>query len=248
MNTLEVKNMEINVDLNKIISVIGPSNSGKSYLLKKLCNVISNDDVYFDDICVRDYDISFLKNNICVVLDDNQFNTKYVSQELEYNLKLLNYAIDDIKERVLEITSYFKITNLLDYRIEELTVEEKMLIKILSLLIIKPQFIAIDGLLCYLKKDTIKKLFNYIESNNISVMYSTSNAEELKYSQTTIVLNNLKSVLISDSEEIVKGNSILPYMGIKLPFAADLSQNLMLYGLVDDVILDNRKLVNKIWK
>lgn len=35
MNTLEVRNMDVNVDLNNTISIIGPSNSGKSYLLKK---------------------------------------------------------------------------------------------------------------------------------------------------------------------------------------------------------------------
>lgn len=248
MNTLEVRNMDVNVDLNNTISIIGPSNSGKSYLLKKMCNIISNEDVFIDDICIRDYDISFLKNNVCVVIDDNSFNTKYVYQELEYYLKQLGFSIDEIKERVINISNVFKINNLLDCCIEELTVEYKMLLKILSLLIIKPQLIAIDNLLCYLNSDMIKKLFNYTDESDISVIYTTSNAEELKYSKTTIVLNNLKAVLISDSEEVVKGNSILPYMGIKLPFAADLSQNLMLYGLVDDVILDNRKLVNKIWK
>ena len=248
MNTLQVKNMDINVDLNNVVAIIGPANSGKTYLLKKLCNIISNEDIFLDDICIRNYDVSFLKNNLCVVLDDNIYNTHYVYQELEYYLKQLNYTNSEIKIRIKDIADFFKINEYLDYRIEELTVEYKMLIKILSLLIIKPQLIAIDNLICYLSDNNKKNLFKYIKDNNVSIIYTVSNAEELLYSDVTIVLNNLKSVLCTKTNEVVEGNSILPYMGIKLPFAADLSQNLILYGLVDKVYLDNRKLVNKIWK
>ena len=163
MNTLQVKNMDINVDLNNVVAIIGPANSGKTYLLKKLCNIISNEDIYLDDICIHDYDVSFLKNNVCVVLDDNIYNTHYVYQELEYYLKQLNYTNSEIKERVNEIASYFKINEYLDYRIEELTVEYKMLVKILSLLIIKPQLIAIDNIICYLSDALTKALFKYIK-------------------------------------------------------------------------------------
>ena len=41
MNKMTINNMELNLNLDgSIISIIGPSNSGKTYLLKKLINVI----------------------------------------------------------------------------------------------------------------------------------------------------------------------------------------------------------------
>lgn len=76
----------------------------------------------------------------------------------------------------------------------------------------------------------------------------TNNSEELLFSQGVVVLNNLKAVISTDVKSVLKGNSILPYMGIKLPFIVDLSQNLILYNVVDKVYFDNRKLVDKLWK
>ena len=47
---------------------------------------------------------------------------------------------------------------------------------------------------------------------------------------------------------LIDNNSIIPYMGIRLPFAVDLSQNLILHNVIDKLYLDKDKLVNKIWK
>ena len=61
-------------------------------------------------------------------------------------------------------------------------------------------------------------------------------------------MNHLKGIVYGDNKIIVENNSILPYMGIRLPFIVDLSQNLISYKLIDKVYLDKGKLVNKLWK
>ena len=61
-------------------------------------------------------------------------------------------------------------------------------------------------------------------------------------------MNKFKAILYGDNKIIVENNSILPYMGIRLPFIVDLSQNLILYNVIKKVYLDKDKLVNKIWK
>ena len=249
MNLLEVKNMDVSIELGGVItSVIGTTNSGKTTLLKKLCNKIPNNDIYIDDIPISEYDLTFLKNNIVVVLDDNHFNCDYVAEELFFYLNKLGYRIDEITKMIDKIAYYFKIEKLLDQRIELLSVQEKVLIRILSYLIIKPKVLAIDNLVEYLSVNDLNTLIKYIRENNISLINVITNSEYLFLSNNVVIMNNYKAVLCGSVASVIEGNSILPYMGIKLPFVVDLSNNLKLYGLIDKIYLENRKLVDKLWK
>ncbi len=249
MEKLSVKSMSIDLDLTlPVISVLGPTNSGKTYFLKKLINVIPNHDVYLDDILISEYDITYLKNNIAVVLDDDVFKCEYVAEEFHYYLSKLGYRIDEITNKINEIAKFFKISKLLSERIDALTIEKRILIKILALLIIKPQIFGIDNLLSYLNETDKKNLLNFCVSNRITLINCTNNGEDLLISDKVLLLNDMKTVFYGDKKELLNGNTILPYIGINLPFTAEMSQNLVLYGIINKVYLDEKKLVDKIWK
>ena len=97
MENFKVKSMNIDIELDgNITHVIGPTNSGKTYLLKKLVNIIPNKDIYIDDKCIKDYDINFLKNNIAVCFNDGVFYTTCVIDELIISFNSLNYSSKDI--------------------------------------------------------------------------------------------------------------------------------------------------------
>lgn len=249
MERIVIEDMDIDISLySRVINVIGPTGSGKTRLAKKLCNRIPNDDVYIDGVNIKEYDIDYLKTNIVVVMDDNFYNCDYVSDELFFYLDCLGYSVAESTKRIEEIAKHFKILDYLDKRIDTINTPEKILIKILALLIINPQVIVIDNLLCYLSNTYVELLIKYLRKKNIFLVNLTNNSEELLLGKKVIVLNNLKAVMCANVESVLKGNSILPYMGIKLPFIVDLSQNLILYNVVDKVYLDNRKLVDKLWK
>lgn len=249
MNMMIIKDMDINIELGGLITgIIGPSNSGKTTIAKKLCNKISNRDVYIDDICIKDYNINFLKNNLVVVLDDNYFNCNRVSEELYFYLDKLGYKADEASNRINDITKYFKVSKYMDSRIDMMYLEDKILIKILSYLVIKPKIFVLDNLISYLSKQSKTLLYKYMKDNNISFINIITDAEELLNCDNVVVMNNFKAVLSNSVHSVLDGNSILPYMGIKLPFLIDLSHNLMLYNLVNKIYKDNGKLVNKLWK
>ncbi|MCX4364341.1 MAG: ATP-binding cassette domain-containing protein [Bacilli bacterium] len=249
MNLLEVKGMNVEIELNGIMtSVIGPTNSGKTTLLKKLCHILPNDDIFIDDVSIKEYDVTFLKNNIVVVFDDNEYNSEYVSEELYFNLHELGYRLDEINKRIEDLANYFKVTNLLDRDIHSLTMEERILIKILSYLIIKPKILAMDNLFGYLDSKHVKNILKYIKENNITLINVTTYSSHILMGENVIVMNNYKALMCTKVSSVLDGNSILPYMGIKLPFIIDLSHNLILYGLIDKLYFDDRKLVDKLWK
>lgn len=249
MEKLSIKSMSIDIDLTlPVTCVLGPTNSGKTYFLKKLINVIPNHDVYLDDILISEYDITYLKKNIVVVLDDDTFKCEYVAEELHYYLSKLGYRIDEITNKINELAKFFKISSLLSERIDLLTIEKRILIKILALLIIKPQIFGIDNLLGYLNETDKKNLLTFCVSNKITLINCTNNGEDLLISDKVLLLNDMKTIFYGDKKELLNGNTILPYIGINLPFTAEMSQNLVLYGIINKVYLDEKKLVDKIWK
>lgn len=249
MEKLSIKSMSIDIDLTlPVTCVLGPTNSGKTYFLKKLINVIPNHDVYLDDILISEYDITYLKNNIVVVLDDDTFKCEYVAEELHYYLSKLGYRIDEITNKINDLAKFFKISSLLSERIDLLTIEKRILIKILALLIIKPQIFGIDNLLSYLNETDKKNLLTFCVSNKIMLINCTNNGEDLLISDKVLLLNDMKTIFYGDKKELLNGNTILPYIGINLPFTAEMSQNLVLYGIINKVYLDEKKLVDKIWK
>lgn len=249
MEKLSIKSMSIDIDLTlPVTCVLGPTNSGKTYFLKKLINVIPNHDVYLDDILISEYDITYLKNNIVVVLDDDTFKCEYVAEELHYYLSKLGYRIDEITNKINDLAKFFKISSLLSERIDLLTIEKRILIKILALLIIKPQIFGIDNLLGYLNETDKKNLLTFCVSNKITLINCTNNGEDLLISDKVLLLNDMKTIFYGDKKELLNGNTILPYIGINLPFTAEMSQNLVLYGILNKVYLDEKKLVDKIWK
>lgn len=249
MEKLSIKSMSIDIDLTlPVTCVLGPTNSGKTYFLKKLINVIPNHDVYLDDVLISEYDITYLKNNIVVVLDDDTFKCEYVAEELHYYLSKLGYRIDEITNKINDLAKFFKISSLLSERIDLLTIEKRILIKILALLIIKPQIFGIDNLLGYLNETDKKNLLTFCVSNKITLINCTNNGEDLLISDKVLLLNDMKTIFYGDKKELLNGNTILPYIGINLPFTAEMSQNLVLYGIINKVYLDEKKLVDKIWK
>ena len=249
MNSIVVKDMDINIQLGgRITAIVGPTNSGKTTFLKKLCNKVDNSQLMIDEVSIKEYDITFLRNNIVVVFDDNHFNCEYVAEELYYNIHKLGYRIDEITDKIENLANRFKFTDILDRRIDELTLNEKILIKILSYLIINPKILAIDNLFVYLDNSLQKELLKYVAELGISLVIVTSDPEFLLICDDIVVMNNYKAIICAPNTTVLTGNSILPYLGLKLPFIVELSQNLILYQLVDKVYLDKRKLVDKLWK
>ena len=159
MNVIEIKGMEIRIELLGLMTtIIGPTNSGKTIFAKKLCNKIDNSDVYIDDKKITEYDIKYLRENIAVVLDDDNYENEYVYEELLYYQDQLGINFKEAELKIKDMASFFKIEHLLGKKIYSLYICDKVLIKILALLLLNPKVFIVDNLLSYLKEDKRKLL------------------------------------------------------------------------------------------
>ena len=91
-----------------------------------------------------------------------------------------------------------------------------------------------------------KLLKEYQKEEKLTIILITHNLEETLFSDRIIVLENGKIIKDETKEEIYK-NDYLERKGFELPFVVKLSQNLILYDLLDKVYFSENEVMNKLW-
>lgn len=247
MNNIIFKNYNISVTNGELVGIIGPNGSGKTKFLKKLIGREPNSDIYLDSKCIMEYDLEYKKNNITCVLNDNIFNTNKPKFELRYYLNIIKNSEEN--ERILKyFIDYFKLDDVLEKDLDILTVEDRMYIKILSLLIVNPRIFCIDDILTYLNNEKKNRIINYIKENDITLFCVTSNMDELMLFDKLLVINNYEKVLYDDTLIVLENEKVFNELGLKLPFIYDINNLLKNYELINETHLVSKELVELLWK
>ena len=242
------KNLDINIKCGELVCIVGPIGSGKTTLLKMINNKIKNNYIYIDDKNVNNYGIDFKRNNIVCVFNDNIYNTEYPKDELKYYLQILQYSGKDLNSRLDYFTHYFKLDNIINLSFSELSNKDRIFIKILSLLIIKPSLFCIDDLLTYLDNYKKNMILNYIKDNNITLVSVISDIEESLLFDKFLILNNDKAVVFDKIDNILTHAKIFDKLGLSMPFIYNINELLKSYDLIDDNHIVEKDLVDILWK
>lgn len=247
MKKLNIKHLAIDINKGELISVIGTNGSGKTVLLKMICGKFKNNNIYIDNVDINQYSLDYKKNNIVCVFDDNIYNSNKPILELQYYLSQINVDKEDIKYRINNFVDYFELENIIKKDFIDLNSEERIYIKILSLLIIIPSIICIDDLLTYLNKDKKIKILNYIKEKNISLINVTSDMEELLLADKILIMNKGKKEIYDKTEVVLSKEEIFKDLGLSLPFIYDINNLLKSYELIKENHIIERELVDLLW-
>lgn len=243
------KGLTFSLKKDKTLSIIGASGSGKTTLLKILSGELDFlGDVRINDKKVSKIDFQKLDLDIAVVYKDYNFVCKTVKDELVYYLKKAFVQIEEVKRRIKDLNSFFDIKDLLNKSVQDLTISDRVLIKILALALLKPSYLAIDNLLTDLYPRTKVLLLNYLNSNNILLINVTSDMEEVLYTDYVLCLYDGISAIDGKALDVLGNERILKRLGFSLPFMVDLSLQLKDYGLIDKVYLNKESMVKDLWK
>ena len=165
-------------------------------------------------------------------------NPKYNYTVREY---ILNYTdkINNIKFKT------YKIDKLFDFSFNTLSMGEKQLVQIVTMLLSDYETIIINDALSMITNNRIfRRLKTY---KNKTIIYITSNKEDIVYFKRTMLLDN-KVLLHDDTIKLMEEEKSFKLISQDLPFMASLSLKLKYYDLIDKPILNMDRMVDKIWK
>ena len=98
------------------------------------------------------------------------------------------------------------------------------------------------------RKYILDVLKDYNKRKQVTILSFTHNLEEAIYSDKLVVLNKGKIVVSGTFPGVFLYENVMRKIGLEVPFAVELSQKLMLYGLIDKIELDLERLVSLLWK
>lgn len=242
--------LSFEIESNSFVSVIGNNGSGKSTLLKVIAGILEyKGEVIIDNNVVtkeNKYDIKkyigFIDSDI-----DNYFVSDNVIVDLVFSLENLGLSKEVITERLDNIISLFRLEDIKDKNISDLSRKEKIILAIACSLIYNPRVLILDevfGKLDRVSRTEIFKLLNgYRSKNNLTIIMVTHDMEDTLYSDKMIVMDNGKIVKYDSVINIYKDKCLVDRYNINIPFVIELSMLLKSHGIIEDIYTDIDKLM-----
>ena len=244
------KNLNLDIYEGSFTTIIGKNSSGKTTFAKLLAGLIAGEGyININGYLLNNYFKDKIIRNFSFCLDDNNpFDTPRDS--LAFPLEGLQYTEKEINILIKKISQIFKIENILDKSIDEISFSDRIKVDIASLLIHKPKIILLDNILCQLNYNDKKLVTNilkkYQKEDKLTIILITNDIEDTLLSDRIIILDNGEIVLDENTKKAYQDDKI-EKMGFELPFIVKLSQNLILYDLIDKVYLSKKGVIDKLW-
>lgn len=256
-NALEIKSMSFrynekyvfnnfNLTIKKydFVYLVGTNNSGKSTLMNILKGFPCDGELYIDNIEFNVRNQSNIRKKVKIM------DVKYVKE-----CKLTN-LIDNIKMLGEDdYEKYIKDYNLLQIssnNYQKLPLLDKIKSLIFVTLIENTDFLIIDEIIDMLNskdKYVLYKLIKKYQKNcKKTIFIISNNADGIIYAKRILLLD--KGIILFDGaiKDIEKKESVFTDLSVKLPFEIDLSLKLKLYDLIEDIYIDEKRMIKDIWK
>ena len=111
----------------------------------------------------------------------------------------------------------------------------------------KPEVLVIDDLSRVFNYEDRVKIFSYLKSLGIKILYCTSDVEDIVNFSYTIVLANKIVAMEGKTPLILKEEKLMKLLGYSLPFYVNLSTQLKYYGLLNNICYSKEELGDNLW-
>jgi ATP-binding cassette subfamily B protein len=202
-----LRNISFEVEQGKTLALVGATGAGKSSIINLLTRFydIKHGDILIDDIPVKDYELSALRNHIGVVLQD----VFLFSDTIEANISLGDPAISsqriyEAAELVGALPFIERLPGRLDYNVMErgatLSVGQRQLISFIRTMVFNPKILILDEATSSVDSETEEMIQNAIQK-----MMSGRTSIVIAHRLSTI--QNADSIIVLDHGRIVEQGS-----------------------------------------
>lgn len=114
--------------------------------------------------------------------------------------------------------------------------------------LLKYKKVIFFNVLSNLSIEELKRLYSYLNNNNILYINVTNNMEEVIFTKNLIIYDSEKILAEGSTLELLSNEKLMKRLGFNLPFIIELSIYLKDYNLTNKIYLDKESLVGDIWK
>ncbi len=242
--------IDFNLSSRDFVSIIGNAND---LFIYTLLNDHSKCNIFVGDKELNNENLPTIRRRLQIVLYKHLdiFVGETVMDEIAFGLEGLAYTKDDIVNIVASEARRFKLEDLLERDCNSLGSSDKVKMKILSALIIKPQVLILDNVICeldYKDKVLVFDILKEYKKMGGIIINVTNDIEETLYGEKIIVIHDKKLICFGKTLNVLNEEKLLKKIGLGLPFIIDLNRYFMDYGMINKYYLDNEKLVGALWK
>lgn len=254
-NSIVFNNFSLSIEKGKFTTILGNNGSGKSTLVKILCGLLDFDgSVTINGIDLCKKNLKSIRRNIGFVFEnpDNCLISETVLEDLAFPLENLNLSRDYIYSKIVEISNYLGISDLLNKCSRDLSGGEKQLVSLACALVTGPKILILDEALSMLDLNNKKKILLILKKikkdYGVTIINVTHDIEESVYGDDILLIDNGSIILYDSKKSVYKCEKVLGKYGFDLPFMVDLSNRLSYYDLIDNYVFDMNKMVDILWK
>jgi ATP-binding cassette subfamily B protein len=210
-----LKDISFTVNKGEVIALVGATGAGKSSVINLLTRFydINRGEILIDGIPVKDYELSSLRNNIGVVLQD----VFLFSNTIEENINLGNYDITRKQiydaARLVGAKSFIdKLPGKLEYNVMErgatLSVGQRQLISFIRAMVYDPKIIVLDEATSSVDTETEELIQNAIQKmmagrTSIVIAHRLSTIQN---ADKILVLDQGRSVEMGNHQDLLNKN------------------------------------------
>lgn len=203
---LALDSITLDINKNETICLLGPNGAGKTTLIKCLCGLILPDkgEIFIDNEAILN-NKNYLQN-IAVVLEGarNLYWRISVRSNLYYSGALKGISKKQINYNINKYKDIFHINDLLDRKVNTLSLGQKQKVAIFSSILLEPEILILDepsnGLDIESKRDLINLLKTINRENNITILIASHDVDFIRKLVDRIAIINdgkIQGILIN---------------------------------------------------
>ena len=246
-----VKNISFQIDKGSWVSIIGHNGSGKSTLAKLLVGLLepSSGSIYINGTLLSDQTLQEVRNKIGIVFQnpDNQFVGVTVKHDIAFGLENRKIPRKEMVEIVKQTLKDVNMEKHIDSEPHRLSGGEKQRVAIAGALAMNQDIIIFDEATSMLDPEGCIEVVNLIkklnQEHNKTIITITHDLNFARLSDRIIVLVDGEKKLDGSVDDVFREENLLVESGLEVP------ASLRLYNKVinDDILKNNKELVNAIW-
>ncbi|WP_349402019.1 ECF-type transport system, ATP-binding protein [Candidatus Phytoplasma solani] len=227
-----LQNLNLNIEKNSWVSVVGHNGSGKSTLAKILLGLLKPQKGYLviNKITMNEKNLPLIRPQIGMIFQnpDYQFTGLTVREDIAFGLENYNLPRNEIIEKILKYAQIVKIDHLLDKNVADLSGGQKQRVAIASVLAMETDIIVFDEVTAFLDPQGALEVENIITKiKNKTLITITHDLQLAAKSDQIIVLCEGKLIKKTTPQNFFKNQNFLSQHHLKPPLALKLYYQLL---------------------